>query len=329
MSKRSIFRLSYLVIFLSTLAILFVFNYIDTATTGSGYCLSCHEMDSAVGDAWKNSRHFANALGMRTECSECHVNPGVIGFATTKAWPAIRDHYVHFLGNADPSRMDWERLRERARMTISEDACKRCHTGLTGSLVSKAAMAAHLAAQQSGEEKYRNCLTCHFEPMHPAIPAWGVAAGFDRKFSRIEVAKHNQADDFFVIIEDGVYDVTEYRKYHSGGNWCFVAGEDNTAVCLTCHAGPQGADKANYLDSYGIAQDYPQLAYKAPKMRVGTLVDTAHPYSQYFVEPMGLKPLKPVLDRYGIVDDLGITERFVVSKRGALHERVEKNSSIR
>jgi cytochrome c-type protein NapC len=329
MAKRKILRLSYLVVILFTLAVLLVFNYVDTATTSSGYCLSCHEMNAAVSDAWKNSRHFVNALGMKTECSECHVNPGVVGFVVTKAWPAIRDHYVHFLGNADPDRMDWERLRERARMTISEGACKRCHTNLTGSLVSKAAMAAHLAAQQSSEEKYRNCLTCHIEQMHPAIPAWGIAAGFDRTFSHIEVASHNKADDSFIIIDDGVYDVTEYRKYHSGGDWCFFPGEDNSATCLTCHAGPQGADIASCLDSYGVAQDYRLLPYKTPKMRVGTLVDTAHSYSPYFVEPMSLKPLKPIPDSYGLVDDLGITMRYVVGKRGALRNRIEKNSSAR
>jgi len=323
MGRRKIFKLGYLTAILLTLAVLVIFNYVDTATTSSGYCLSCHEMNTAIGEGWRNSRHFTNALGVVAECSDCHVNPGVVGFITSKAWPAVRDHYVHFLGEADPGRMDWQGLRTRARMTINDDACKRCHDKLTDSLISKAAMEAHSAAEKAREQEFKSCLACHVEPMHPAMPAWNNEAGLTLMFSRIEVESHDLPDDSYVIVDDGVYDVTEFRKYHSGGGWCFAAGQDNTDTCRSCHAGPQGQDKAAYLDSYGAPQDYRQLAYTQPKMRVGTLIDTTHAYSPYFVEPMGLKPFKPVLDRYDLVDDLGITARYTVGKHGALRDKVE------
>ena len=324
MGKRRIFRLSYLIVVLLTLGLLLLFNYFDTATTSSGYCLSCHEMNTAIGEGWHNSRHFTNDLGMVAECSDCHVNPGAVGFLMSKAWPAVRDHYVHLFGEADPARMDWEGLRARARMTINNEACKRCHDKLTDSLVSKAAMEAHAAAERAGEAEYPNCLTCHVEPMHPAMPAWNRDAGLTLMFSHVEVESHNLPDNFYVIVDDGVYDVTQFRKYHSGGGWCFAAGEDTTAACRTCHQGPEGTDHLTYLDSYGVPQDYDLLTYQMPKIRIGTLINTSNPAGQYFVEQISLMKISPGLDRFQLQDDLGITKRYVVGNRGAWRERGDR-----
>jgi nitrate/TMAO reductase-like tetraheme cytochrome c subunit len=323
MNPKKYFKLSYLIAVVATLAVLFLFSVFDSVTTSSGYCLTCHEMQATAGTNWRNSRHFTNALGMVAECSDCHVNPGFLGFFGSKAWPAVRDHYVHFFGNSDPAAMNWEELRARARQNIANDACKRCHVNLTASLKSKAAMAAHLEAEQGGAENYRNCMNCHVQPLHPAVSVWNLDAGFDRLFSHIEVESHGSPDDLYIIVDDGVYDVTEFCKFHSGGSWCFAPGIDNTAVCRTCHQGPAGPDKSAYLDSFGATQDYSLFPYKEPKTRLGTLVNIRDKAGQYFVAPFRLLPMQPTVDQVGLQDDLGITGRYSVGDKGALREREE------
>jgi len=312
-------RLSYLLVAVCTLVFLLIFSFIDSAATSSGYCLSCHEMSATVGESWRTSAHFSNKLGVVAECSDCHVNPGMVGFFTTKLWPAIRDHYVHFAGGSDPATMNWEELRTHARDSIANGACKRCHESLTGASMSKAAKAAHSWAEENVSGEYRNCLACHAEPMHPIMSTGDRGPAEERMFSRIEVQSHDSDDDCYVVISEGVYDVTDFKKFHSGGSWCFDPGADNTLICSTCHKS-EDALSPQHVDAYGEAISYELLPHELPLMRVGTVVDIKNENSPYYVERFEPFRIKPVVNKFGLIDDLGITKRFSVGRHGALRK---------
>lgn len=46
-------------------------------TSTTEFCLSCHSMGT-VGNEYKQSIHFKNASGVRAECRDCHIPPGII-----------------------------------------------------------------------------------------------------------------------------------------------------------------------------------------------------------------------------------------------------------
>lgn len=77
-------------------------------------------------------------------------------------------------------------------------------------------------------------------------------------YTRAQVATHDSQDDLWVIIDDKVYDLTEYVDEHPGGRESIAknAGKDATKG----FKGPQHPSRV-----FDIVEDY----------RVGTLVDDA------------------------------------------------------
>lgn len=46
-------------------------------TSSTEFCLSCHSMRIS-GEEYKTSMHFRNASGVRAECKDCHIPPGIV-----------------------------------------------------------------------------------------------------------------------------------------------------------------------------------------------------------------------------------------------------------
>ncbi|KAF3919962.1 hypothetical protein AA313_de0207290 [Arthrobotrys entomopaga] len=79
------------------------------------------------------------------------------------------------------------------------------------------------------------------------------------KFSTADVAKHNSADaGMYIIIEDGVYDVTKFVDEHPGGKKILArfAGKDATKQFWKYH-------------NEGVLKKY------SPKLKVGTVKEEA------------------------------------------------------
>ena len=58
------------------------FAKVDTHTTTSNYCMSCHYHDEAD-RLWKQSSHHLNKSGVVTDCAACHLPPRKTGSTAT------------------------------------------------------------------------------------------------------------------------------------------------------------------------------------------------------------------------------------------------------
>jgi cytochrome b involved in lipid metabolism len=79
-----------------------------------------------------------------------------------------------------------------------------------------------------------------------------------KQFSKTDVAKHNKDKDMLIIVDDSVYDVSEFVNEHPGGAKILkrVAGKDATKQFWKYH-------NESVLKKY------------SPKLKVGTVQETA------------------------------------------------------
>ena len=65
-----------------------------------------------------------------------------------------------------------------------------------------------------------------------------------KQFTVAEVGQHSRAQDCWMIVNDGVYDVTEYAPRHPGGpdKILGLCGKDGTILFIDQHGGNQRAE---------------------------------------------------------------------------------------
>ena len=72
----------------------------------------------------------------------------------------------------------------------------------------------------------------------PFFPSLGILAAKMKRFTLAEVKNHNSRDDCWLVIENKVYDVTKWIRFHPGGELpiLFMAGHDCSDVFKAFHA---------------------------------------------------------------------------------------------
>lgn len=141
----------------------------------SAFCVSCHEMRVVGEQGFDKSVHAQNVRGVVAKCSGCHVPPETDLFAMlwVKSRDGGKDVYAHFLGQADPLKMDWDALGRSARAKIHDASCQECHGQLQArGLPIKAILAHREYLRYRNTAAPKRCLECHRQEFHGAFKSY-------------------------------------------------------------------------------------------------------------------------------------------------------------
>lgn len=155
-------------------------------TSTTEFCLSCHSMRTS-GDEYKTSVHFRNASGVRAECKDCHIPPGVVPTLMRKT-EALNDLYHTLISPSidTPEKFNAKRAelaqREWARMSANNSAaCKSCHSY---EAMDHGKQSANAAAQMTAAAaKDSNCIDCHKGIAHHKPD---MSSGFRDRYKQLQ-----------------------------------------------------------------------------------------------------------------------------------------------
>jgi len=136
-------------------------NYAMDEFSRSEYCgTACHEMKDAY-QSWKNSKHYANTMGIRTECVDCHVPSKDHYFANVSE--KIRAGTDHLIKHYRGIEYNEERSRAKVIATLPDEWCTSCHNDLLSKPASVASKIAHDAWADPNAAVKTRCMDCHYK----------------------------------------------------------------------------------------------------------------------------------------------------------------------
>jgi len=145
-----------------TAALSFSFN----ATSTNDSCISCHYHQE--GDAaWKQSKHYNNPSGTKTDCAACHLPPkGTFAYYTTKVRMGLKDLWSYW--TKEKEEIDWKAKSdlEYATGIVFNESCKECHINLLPTGISDDGITAHLYYQEHEKDLNLQCISCHLDAGH-------------------------------------------------------------------------------------------------------------------------------------------------------------------
>jgi len=139
------------------------------------------------GEEYKTSVHFRNASGVRAECKDCHIPPGIVPTLVRKT-EALNDLYHTFISPSidTPEKFAAKRAelaqREWARMSANHSAaCKSCHSY---EAMDHGKQSANAAAQMTAAAaKDSNCIDCHKGIAHHKPD---MSSGFRDRYKQLQ-----------------------------------------------------------------------------------------------------------------------------------------------
>ncbi|WP_243310029.1 cytochrome c3 family protein [Fundidesulfovibrio agrisoli] len=169
-------------------------GFADTSSTQ--YCVSCHEMKRHQQELQVSS-HVKDAEKKEISCSQCHIPPTGLRWASIKLVFGIKDIYAHYFGN--PEDLDRLKLQQFTRRFVPDENCLACHKDLNKNVknepISEIGKQAHdayqaLNAEKSGNTR-SNCVGCHQNMAHlPEFDSrYAVNAKFAARLAALEEEK--------------------------------------------------------------------------------------------------------------------------------------------
>ncbi|WP_221627976.1 NapC/NirT family cytochrome c [Teredinibacter franksiae] len=141
------------------------FNYVIHETSSMEFCVSCHEMETNIFQAYKETPHYNNSSGIRTGCSDCHVPQAWGPKILRKTHKGLVEIPAKILGTiSTPEKFEAKRLEMAERVWADMEAtdsreCRSCH-----SLEAMANQDRRTAKKHSLErkaDKNETCIDCH------------------------------------------------------------------------------------------------------------------------------------------------------------------------
>ena len=151
-------------------AVMLLGNMFYTKSSTNESCISCH-YHSEADEAWKQSSHYNNPSGTKTDCAQCHLPPEGQGRFAAKTRLGLKDLWSYIFKKSED--IDWAAKRdaEYARKMVFGESCKSCHVNLFPEGVTDDGITAHLYYENNERKLDLQCISCHLDVGHP-IPGY-------------------------------------------------------------------------------------------------------------------------------------------------------------
>lgn len=166
MSKKNKILLAALAGLFIGIALMIAFNAMIHSTSTNDFCMSCHyhpESDMS----WKQSKHYNNDSGVKTDCAACHLPPqGTMEYYAAKAKTGMKDLWSYWTKDKEEIDFESKGALEHAVGIVYNESCKACHVNLFPSGISDDGVIAHLYYEDNEEKLDLQCISCHLDAGH-------------------------------------------------------------------------------------------------------------------------------------------------------------------
>ena len=151
------------------------FNTFVEYTNTEEFCISCHEMRDTVYPEYQESKHYANASGVRVTCADCHV-PKSWGAKMLRKIKASNELYHKLIGTIDTKeKFDAKRMQLAENVWRSMESsdsreCRNCHSYDAMNFHEQSRRGAK--KMKAGAEKGKTCIECHKGVAHKLPPEY-------------------------------------------------------------------------------------------------------------------------------------------------------------
>ena len=166
MTKKNKYILAVLGGIVLGIALMIIINNAMQSTMSNDFCMSCHyHPDSDM--SWKQSMHYNNGSGVKTDCVECHLPPqGTAQFFGAKVRTGMKDLWSYWTKEKEEIDFESKGDLDYAVNIVYNESCKSCHVNLFPSGISDDGVIAHLHYQENEEKLDLQCISCHLDAGH-------------------------------------------------------------------------------------------------------------------------------------------------------------------
>ena len=150
--------------------VLFLIEF-DHLTSSEEFCTGCHSMEIAA-VSYRSSVHYRPSSGVRAECGDCHVSPGVFS-ATWDHLLGSKDLFAQLFGpDYDDPVINALHLPDAAFATRQwfkkndSATCRRCH--MQEAIIGQRPDTLEIHQQDA---KGKTCIDCHYNLVHRQVPS--------------------------------------------------------------------------------------------------------------------------------------------------------------
>lgn len=153
-------------------------------TSGTGFCLSCHEMRMHQAEL-ALSAHARDADGQEIGCSRCHIpNANIVRMLGAKSWMGLKDVWVHTVSGGED--LNRAAMQPVARRFTDDHNCRSCHQDLMRNARNDAAISwegqlSHANYLGENGQARSGCVGCHINIAH--LPAFDARIPSNARFA--------------------------------------------------------------------------------------------------------------------------------------------------